>query len=1007
MADEKQDLLAAIFEPSLSLDRRQSTGNVTARAMSLWEHMAKLLEEIAANTRGFRPQAGGRRSSSAAVEAAQAAPIAREQRTPPGRGHRQADQRPSRVPTTTDVPQERTRTAHVATARPQRETPPASKITLTIAEPRQKRQPSERRSAIASARPRDEKGRFIRADAVNATNANTATAQPTALAQSTPANTSEATAQQTNAAREARENAERTGKIVGDAVASKLDKHDASPSLWDKGKAYVSKHRDVQDMLGYALAGPLWGAYRDIEDLLPKRFQTSQGRRKSDRDAQGHFLPGRLQNRQQTQDAASTQASRHSILPQGWSKFLSQVGQSFASPGTQNTALPQEQRTQERQQQAQLDVATNALRLDEQEARAEDKRHRELIRTLKGLAPGQGGLLDGLLGDKGKSSGGIDIPDIGRNRPGAGTASPAGRRGWLGGLRNVGRGLGGLARGAGSALLGASGLGELASGAAGIGEMASSALGLGGKAAAGGLLRALPVIGQIATAGMTAYEAYQGWNDDSLHRRAFGLNVGEEATTGQKASAAAAGILDLGGLTSGVAGLLGFDINQASMAKGIHDLGSGIANFFGFGEEEKPAEQAQAAQAATQPTQITPTSPTAQATEQPQARQTSPAETSTTRLTAARPTPGDTPKTESRPFLTLADLDRPKPVSPAEDETSDTAQTARQAAQTTIQPLIQPSSQPTAGQAATASVPVSASATSPAATVPVVATPLLQPTAQPATLQTPPHTAAQPTAANVEAVAETTAASTSKELVHTLLQATPLAPVGSLLGGFASWTGAGKSRNSPSSEAEKDTAKPVTETSIKDVFSKLLQKTFSPLAAVGSFFGKLFGGDDEKAAEAAQNAQGTVPGIPNPLLQATTTPSRTGGGSTQLERQLAVQDAQKAQRSSENTQTTLSDNIVTLTETIQTQNKLLELWLTQLQEGGAADKGRSPTKCSRRTKHVKAWSSAWPKPGTAVWRAATRASGISCKRTAIPKRASSWSVNRPAVTYRARAAKAS
>ncbi|MGL5225773.1 MAG: transglycosylase SLT domain-containing protein [Aeromonas sp.] len=69
--------------------------------------------------------------------------------------------------------------------------------------------------------------------------------------------------------------------------------------------------------------------------------------------------------------------------------------------------------------------------------------------------------------------------------------------------------------------------------------------------------RAIPVVGQVLALGMAAADAYDGYNDTEGHTRAFGLKEGVEATTAQKSSMAAAKVLDLGGLTSGVAGLLG------------------------------------------------------------------------------------------------------------------------------------------------------------------------------------------------------------------------------------------------------------------------------------------------------------------------------------------------------------------------------------------------------------------------------------------------------------------
>lgn len=73
---------------------------------------------------------------------------------------------------------------------------------------------------------------------------------------------------------------------------------------------------------------------------------------------------------------------------------------------------------------------------------------------------------------------------------------------------------------------------------------------------AGAGARALPIVGQALAVGLAAYDGYQGYNDKEAQAKAFDLK-GAEASTGQKSAMAAAKVLDLGGLTSGAAGLVG------------------------------------------------------------------------------------------------------------------------------------------------------------------------------------------------------------------------------------------------------------------------------------------------------------------------------------------------------------------------------------------------------------------------------------------------------------------
>ncbi|MGF1905267.1 hypothetical protein [Aliivibrio salmonicida] len=127
------------------------------------------------------------------------------------------------------------------------------------------------------------------------------------------------------------------------------------------------------------------------------------------------------------------------------------------------------------------------------------------------------------------------------------------------------------------------------------GEMASSVMskgaGVGSKlmgglgAAAKGAGRFVPFLAPA----LAAYEAVSGFTDTEKQKETFNLKDGQEATTGQKSSMALASVLDMGGLVSGAAGLIGsglgalgldgakdaLSFDSGSMAKGIYSLFGG------------------------------------------------------------------------------------------------------------------------------------------------------------------------------------------------------------------------------------------------------------------------------------------------------------------------------------------------------------------------------------------------------------------------------------------------
>ncbi|MDY9023341.1 transglycosylase, partial [Escherichia coli] len=75
----------------------------------------------------------------------------------------------------------------------------------------------------------------------------------------------------------------------------------------------------------------------------------------------------------------------------------------------------------------------------------------------------------------------------------------------------------------------------------------------GGVAARAGF-RAIPVIGQVA---MVGYDAVDGYSDTEAQRATYNLKEGQDVTTQQKSAYAAANVLEMGGLVTGAANLIG------------------------------------------------------------------------------------------------------------------------------------------------------------------------------------------------------------------------------------------------------------------------------------------------------------------------------------------------------------------------------------------------------------------------------------------------------------------
>ncbi|UTZ44603.1 hypothetical protein [Vibrio campbellii] len=124
-----------------------------------------------------------------------------------------------------------------------------------------------------------------------------------------------------------------------------------------------------------------------------------------------------------------------------------------------------------------------------------------------------------------------------------------------------------------------------------------------GMSMAGGAFKGLSKLGGIAgkavpflAPALMAYDAFSGFTDAEKQKETFNLKDGQEATLGQKSSMALGSVLDLGGLVSGGAGLLGsalgamgFDGAQEALSFDSGDMAKGIYSFFG-GDSGETAE---------------------------------------------------------------------------------------------------------------------------------------------------------------------------------------------------------------------------------------------------------------------------------------------------------------------------------------------------------------------------------------------------------------------------------
>ncbi|HAH6634215.1 TPA: transglycosylase SLT domain-containing protein [Escherichia coli] len=278
------------------------------------------------------------------------------------------------------------------------------------------------------------------------------------------------------------------------------------------------------DALGYAVAGPLWAAGKELGGISKEVGGSLNGARKSIADV----IRGNDDN------------SRR---------------KGFFRRKSQNSADVVQVNTQKRTIQ-ELQDQTSEIK------EGNDKILSALDQIAKNTGKKKGGLLSKLFSLLGKGAGGIASLIFGR-----------------GALKKVGSmALGALGIKKVASLLGFGGkkaaakeAGELAT--RGAGKLATKGLGkLGVKALAKGVLRAIPLVGTVAGG---IYDAVTGWNDTEAQRRAFGLKSGQDPSFQQKAAYTLANVLDMGGLVSGISSAIG----EVLKSLGFEDIGNMLQSF--------------------------------------------------------------------------------------------------------------------------------------------------------------------------------------------------------------------------------------------------------------------------------------------------------------------------------------------------------------------------------------------------------------------------------------------
>ncbi|EGF5301208.1 transglycosylase SLT domain-containing protein [Escherichia coli] len=270
------------------------------------------------------------------------------------------------------------------------------------------------------------------------------------------------------------------------------------------------------DALGYAVAGPLWAAGKELGGISKEVGGSLNGARKSIADV----IRGNDDN------------SRR---------------KGFFRRKSQNSADVVQVNTQKRTVQ-ELQEQTSEIK------EGNDKILRALDQIAKNTGKKKGGLLSKLFSLLGKGAGGVASLLMGR-----GMLKKAGALafGALGAKKLVG-----VLRGGGKKTLAHEG-GDLAARAAGK---------LGLKAVGKGALRAIPLVGTVAGG---IYDAVTGWNDTEAQRRAFGLKSGQDPSFQQKAAYTLANVLDMGGLVSGISSAIG----EVLKSLGFEDIGNMLQSF--------------------------------------------------------------------------------------------------------------------------------------------------------------------------------------------------------------------------------------------------------------------------------------------------------------------------------------------------------------------------------------------------------------------------------------------
>ncbi|ECA5104760.1 transglycosylase [Escherichia coli] len=270
------------------------------------------------------------------------------------------------------------------------------------------------------------------------------------------------------------------------------------------------------DALGYAVAGPLWAAGKELGGISKEVGGSLNGARKSIADV----IRGNDDN------------SRR---------------KGFFRRKSQNSADVVQVNTQKRTVQ-ELQDQTSEIK------EGNDKILSALDQIAKNTGKKKGGVLSKLFSLLGKGAGGVASLLMGR-----GMLKKAGALafGALGAKKLVG-----MLRGGGKKTLAHEG-GDLAARAAGK---------LGLKAVGKGALRAIPLVGTVAGG---IYDAVTGWNDTEAQRRAFGLKSGQDPSFQQKAAYTLANVLDLGGLVSGISSAIG----DVLKSLGFEDIGNMLQSF--------------------------------------------------------------------------------------------------------------------------------------------------------------------------------------------------------------------------------------------------------------------------------------------------------------------------------------------------------------------------------------------------------------------------------------------